>query len=69
MEMVEKVMSKGYHLYMDNFHTSPLLFTSLLETGIGACGTLCNCKEVPSFIKAGKIKKGEIISEEKNELL
>ena len=29
----------GYHVYVDNFYTSPALFTALRAQNIGACGT------------------------------
>ena len=70
MQMVENFQGKGHHLYMDNFYTSPTLFSSLLHVGIGACGTLrCNRIGVPTSIKnpPTKLKKGDIISKKKRE--
>lgn len=32
-------LGSGYHVYVDNFYTSPKLFRDLLAQNIGACGT------------------------------
>ena len=72
MQMVENFQGKGHHLYMDNFYTSPTLFFSLWDVGIGACGTLrCNRIGVATSIKnpPTKLKKGDIISEKKENLM
>ncbi|XP_048035758.1 piggyBac transposable element-derived protein 4-like [Megalobrama amblycephala] len=34
-----KVLGSGYHLYMDNFYTSPKLLTDMFAMKFGACGT------------------------------
>ena len=72
MQMVENFQDKGHHLYMDNFYTSPTPFSSLWDVGIGACGTVrCNRIGVPTSIKnpPTKLKKGDIISEKKENLM
>ncbi|XP_051739543.1 piggyBac transposable element-derived protein 4-like [Ctenopharyngodon idella] len=35
----KKVLGSGYHVYMDDFFTSPKLLTDLLAMKFGACGT------------------------------
>ena len=40
MQLVDTtVLGTGYHVYTDNFYTSPALFTALHALNIGACGT------------------------------
>lgn len=44
-----KFLGSGYHLYCDNFYTSPKLFKELLLLKVRACGTYRdNRKETPS---------------------
>jgi hypothetical protein len=55
------LLNKGYHVYMDNYYTSPELFTELDTMDTYACGTLrMNRKQVPKAMKL-KLKKGEIV--------
>uniref|UniRef100_A0A672ZK29 PiggyBac transposable element-derived protein domain-containing protein n=1 Tax=Sphaeramia orbicularis TaxID=375764 RepID=A0A672ZK29_9TELE len=35
-----ELLGKGYHLYVDNFYTSPLLFNKLADNHTAACGTI-----------------------------
>lgn len=40
MSLVNKdYLGSGYHIYCDNFYTSPTLFTQLSGLGFGVCGT------------------------------
>ena len=40
MKLIEGLESKGHHVYMDNYYSSPTLFLDLDEKGFGACGTV-----------------------------
>lgn len=51
-------LNKEYNLYVDNWYTSPQLFSVLHENKINDCGTVeLNRKYKPSL--KGKLKKGE----------
>lgn len=39
-DLIAPYAMKGYHLYLDNFYTSPALFQSLFDRHVYACGTL-----------------------------
>ncbi|XP_053370298.1 piggyBac transposable element-derived protein 4-like [Clarias gariepinus] len=49
--MDHSFLGSGYHVYMDNFYTSPKLFKDLRGKKFGACGTYRdnkkNCKDCP----------------------
>lgn len=40
MSLMDPYLDKGYHLFVDNFYTSPYLFTSLEQRATYACGTV-----------------------------
>ena len=59
LQLVEPLCGLGHHLYMDNFYSSPALFSELHLRGFEVCGTLrVNRRGVPPEAKAG-LKKGE----------
>ncbi|XP_039512577.1 piggyBac transposable element-derived protein 4-like [Pimephales promelas] len=41
----KKVLGSGYHVYMDDFYTSPKLLTDLFAMKFGACGTYRDSRE------------------------
>ena len=52
-------------MYMNNYYTSPTLFTSLQQLGFGACGTVhVNRRGMPKEVTAAKLKKGEMTTSE-----
>ena len=51
MELVQPFAFQGYQVYVDNFYSSPDLFTHLLEYSITATGTLrTNRRGVPGDV-------------------
>ena len=63
-DLVDDLRDKGYHLFVDNFYTSPTLFTDLIDKGFTACGTLnLNCRGIPKSFIRSKLRKGETYSE------
>ena len=53
--------NKGYHVYFDNFYTSPTLCKRLLTLGFGSCGTVrLDRRNIPATFKAAAPKKGVI---------
>ncbi|XP_016521942.1 piggyBac transposable element-derived protein 4-like [Poecilia formosa] len=59
MSLIKKsYLGSGYHIYCDNFYTSPTLFSHLYELGFGACGTFRSTRiGVPKTTKNALTKK------------
>ena len=58
--LMEDLLGKGYHVYVDNWHTSEVLFTFLYENNTAACGTARkNRLQLPATFKNPNIPKGE----------
>ena len=52
-----KLLDKGHHMYMDNYYTSPELFSELFYRETYACGTVRqNRKGLPTSVKQAKLK-------------
>ena len=50
MRLMDKYLNRGHHIYVDNFYTSPVLFSHLYDQSTDACGTLCtNRKHVSKY--------------------
>ena len=51
------LLDKGHHIYMDNYYTSPELFSELYYCQTYACGTVRqNRKGLPTSVKQAKLK-------------
>ncbi|XP_017288883.1 piggyBac transposable element-derived protein 4 isoform X2 [Kryptolebias marmoratus] len=58
MTLVNKnYLGSGYHVYCDNFYTSPELFHHLYDLGIGACGTYQDTRIGVPKTKANALSK------------
>ncbi|KXJ06058.1 PiggyBac transposable element-derived protein 4 [Exaiptasia diaphana] len=54
-KLVTPLVNQGYHIYFDNFYTSPKLITDLFHLGLPSCGTAAeNRREFPDSMKRGK---------------
>ena len=63
LELTKKLWHKGYHLYFDNFYTSPSLCSKLFNFGMGTCGTVrLNRRGIPKPFQTEKLKRGEVTS-------
>ena len=52
-----KLLDKGHHIYMDNYYTTPELFSELFYHETYACGTVRqNRKGLPTSVKQAKLK-------------
>ncbi|XP_050316027.1 piggyBac transposable element-derived protein 4-like [Anthonomus grandis grandis] len=59
LTFLERYLSKGHSLYVDNWYTSPTLFTYLHKNKTNACGTVRkNRRNLPNLSK--NLKSGEI---------
>ena len=55
--------NKGYHVYFDNFYTSPALCNRLLTLGFGSCGTVrLDRRGIPVTFKQATPGKGDIVT-------
>ena len=62
MSLLSDLKNKGYRVFVDNFYTSPALFTDLHDNGFEACGTVrCDRKGLTSKFKEAKPSKGILL--------
>ena len=60
MQLMDGLFHQGFHLFCDNFYSSPTLFNDLFEKGCFATGTVKeNCVGFPSQFGNKLPKKGE----------
>ena len=66
MELMQPFLNQGYHLYLDNFYTSPQLVKDLFECGTHSTGTVkVNRKDFPKCLTdvekwAKTAKRGDV---------
>ncbi|XP_068671890.1 piggyBac transposable element-derived protein 4-like [Montipora foliosa] len=69
MKMATPFLNKYRHIFFDNFFTSTNLMEHLLAQNTYACGTVrCNRKDLPPCSK-NKLKQGERVSAQRNQLV
>ena len=65
-----RLQPNRHTIYMDNFYSSPVLFSDLVSRGFAVCGTLrSNWRGIPEDVKGAKLQKGEMTSVNHNDLL
>jgi hypothetical protein len=69
LTLAKKLLEKGYTIYMDNWYTSPALFRELVSKKTNAVGTVrTGRKNMPAELK-NKIKKGETVYFETDDII
>ena len=64
------LLEQGYHVYMDNYYTSPELFDELELLGTYACGTVRkNREQVPKCLTENRCRQGEGIFRRRGNLV
>ena len=70
VEMLSGLENKGYHVYFDNFYTSPTLCKRLLTLGFGSCGTVrVDRRGIPVTFKKATPNKGNITTYQDGNIL
>ncbi|XP_047144699.1 piggyBac transposable element-derived protein 4-like [Hydra vulgaris] len=63
LDLMEKFLEKGYHLYTDNFYNSFVLTKPMISQNTYICGTLrTDRKSNPKECTKAKLKRGDVIS-------
>ena len=61
LSLCSELEGKGYHVFFDNFYTSPDLCKALYSKGLGCCGTVrLDRRGIPLEFRIKKLKKGEV---------
>ena len=61
MRLMQSLLNKGYHLYVDNYYCCPHLAESLVAAGTMVCGTVrSNRVGMPRELAQGNLEKGTI---------
>ena len=70
VDLMEPLVWKGYHLYIDNWYPSITLFKYLYEHHTQACGTVrINRRGSPEPVKQAKLRRGEVSAYRRREHL
>lgn len=71
LDLTRDMLHKNHHVYMDNFFSSPTLFSRLLHDGIYACGTVrTNRQGYPQTLQKGCVRnKGDHLSLQKGNMV
>ena len=70
MDMMRNYYGQGYHLFMDNYYSSPKLYVDLKDLIVGATGTLrANRKGVPQAIKDKHVDKNNTYTMKNRDLI
>ncbi|GFY30966.1 piggyBac transposable element-derived protein 4 [Trichonephila clavipes] len=63
LTLMKPLLNKGYCVTLDNYYSSPILTDILVKYKTDSYGTInLNRKEVPSYVKSKKLKKGETVA-------
>ena len=61
VKITRPIVNLGHVIFMDNFFSSPALYSTLADEQTGACGTLrINRRGVPQRVKTSKLKFGDL---------
>ncbi|GFW33505.1 piggyBac transposable element-derived protein 4 [Trichonephila clavipes] len=63
LTLMKPLLNKGYCVTLNNYYYSPILTDTLVKYKTDSYGTInLNRKEVPSYVKSKKLKKGETVA-------
>lgn len=63
LTLMKPLLNKGYCVTLDNYYSSPILTDTLIKYKTDSYGTInLNRKEVPNYVKAKKLKKGDTVA-------